>query len=284
MTNKLELKSSHEVIYTVDVEDVESIFYCKPTDPDILTILMKDGKKLYCDEVCPVDSLQKEPKKCMYTNEHYTDEDRKVLCEDCEERCEYSKKEEPVSEQNLSNIQRIGKNWKEEPVNEKDKLRALSDGKQHLGWLDDADALEEPINKELDRFIKEHGPMATLEKCAAHFAEWGKKHSNLSVSEDLEEAAIEYCGGNKGSDARVRTGFIMGANWQKQKGAISAKDLDKAAKEWLIPQLDKSYANYGERKMMELTRFDGYAMLDAIEFGANWMLNKITKQDKNKED
>ena len=76
-----------------------------------------------------------------------------------------------------------------------------------------------------------------------------------------------------------------------KKGKMEAKDstcasedLDKAAKEWLIPQLDKSYANYGERKMMELTRFDGYAMLEAIEFGANWMLNKITKQDKNKED
>jgi hypothetical protein len=102
--------------------------------------------------------------------------------------------EEPVSEQNLSNVQRIGKNWKEEPVSIKDKLRALSDGKQHLGWLDDANALEEPINKELDRFIKEHGPMATLEKCAAHFAEWGKKHSNLFVSDDLEEAVNAYIG------------------------------------------------------------------------------------------
>lgn len=59
--DKLELKSSHEVIYTVDVADVESIFYCKPTDPDILTVLMKDGKRLYCDEVCPVDSMQEEP-------------------------------------------------------------------------------------------------------------------------------------------------------------------------------------------------------------------------------
>jgi hypothetical protein len=56
--DKLELKSSHKVIYTVDVADVESIFYCKPTDPDILTVLMKDGKRLYCDEVCP---LQEEP-------------------------------------------------------------------------------------------------------------------------------------------------------------------------------------------------------------------------------
>lgn len=58
MTDKLELKSSHEVIDTVNVTDVESIFYCKPTDPDILTVLMKDGKRLYCDEVCP---LQEEP-------------------------------------------------------------------------------------------------------------------------------------------------------------------------------------------------------------------------------
>ena len=47
-------------------------------------------------------------------------------------------------------------------------------------------------------------------------------------------------------------------------------DLEEASKEWLRPQLDKSYANYGEAKMMELTRFDGYAMLDAIEFGAKW--------------
>ena len=61
MTDKLELKSSHEVVYTVDVADVDSIFYCKPTDPDILTVLMKDGKRLYCDEVCPIDSLQEEP-------------------------------------------------------------------------------------------------------------------------------------------------------------------------------------------------------------------------------
>ena len=38
-----------------------------------------------------------------------------------------------------------------------------------------------------------------------------------SVSEDLEEAAIEYCGGHKGADARVRAGFLTGAMWQKQQ-------------------------------------------------------------------
>lgn len=49
-----------------------------------------------------------------------------------------------------------------------------------------------------------------------------------------------------------------------------SEELEEASKEWLQPQLDKSYANYGEDKMMELTHFDGYAMLDAIEFGAKW--------------
>ena len=54
-------------------------------------------------------------------------------------------------------------------------------------------------------------------------------------------------------------------------------DLDEAAKEWLRPQLDKSYANYGEAKMMELTHFDGYAMLEAIEFGAKWKEKQMMK-------
>ena len=53
-----------------------------------------------------------------------------------------------------------------------------------------------------------------------------------------------------------------------------SEDLEEASKEWLIPQLDKSYTNYGEAKMMELTHFDGYAMLDAIEFGAKWQKEK----------
>lgn len=47
--------------------------------------------------------------------------------------------------------------------------------------------------------------------------------------------------------------------------------------QWLTPQLDKSYAAYGERKMMELTRFDGYAMLDAIAFGRKQATREFEK-------
>lgn len=57
----------------------------------------------------------------------------------------------------------------------------------------------------------------------------------------------------------------------------SCKDLEEAGKEWLRPQLDKSYEKYGENKMMELTHFDGYAMLEAIEFGAKWKKEQMMK-------
>ena len=57
-----------------------------------------------------------------------------------------------------------------------------------------------------------------------------------------------------------------------------SEDLEIAGKEWLRPQLDKSYANYGETKMMELTHFDGYAMLDAIEFGTQWQKDKLIEK------
>ena len=61
MTEKLELKSCYGVIGTVDVANIESIFHDKSIGPDILTVVMKDGKRLYCDEICPIDSLQEEP-------------------------------------------------------------------------------------------------------------------------------------------------------------------------------------------------------------------------------
>ena len=61
-----------------------------------------------------------------------------------------------------------------------------------------------------------------------------------------------------------------------QEEPVSEK-FEVASKEWLIPQLDKSYTNYGEAKMMELTHFDGYSMLDAIEFGAKWKEQQFEK-------
>ena len=69
---------------------------------------------------------------------------------------------------------------------------------------------------------------------------------------------------------------VDGSKWAHYEEPVS-KDLEEASKEWLKLQLDKSYADYGEVKMMELTHFDGYAMLDAIEFGAQWQKEQIDK-------
>ena len=54
--------------------------------------------------------------------------------------------------------------------------------------------------------------------------------------------------------------------------------LEEASKEWIRPQLDKSYEPYGENKMMELTHFDGYAMLEAIEFGMKLQREQMMEQ------
>ena len=35
--------------------------------------------------------LVEEPKKCMYSKDNYTDEDRKVLCDGCKEDCKYAR-------------------------------------------------------------------------------------------------------------------------------------------------------------------------------------------------
>ncbi len=78
---------------------------------------------------------------------------------------------------------------------------------------------EEPVSNPID-FEKElykafgHVKDFTLGmRIAKWFYDMGKKSE--PVSEDLK-AAIECCRGNNGSDARVRTGFIMGAKWQKE--------------------------------------------------------------------
>lgn len=107
---------------------------------------------------------------------------------------------------------------------------------------------------------------------------------NEPISEDLEETIDTYLKSYWGGDKEkqewpfLKKMAIHFAEWQKQKDSIPvSEELEIAAKEWLRPQLDKSYANYGEAKMMELTRFDGYAMLDAIEFGAKWKEQQLEK-------
>ena len=58
------------------------------------------------------DLPKEEPKKCMYSKDNYTDKDRKVLCDGCEEECEYVSNIPPVFDEGY--WERLG----EKPVSE----------------------------------------------------------------------------------------------------------------------------------------------------------------------
>ena len=76
------------------------------TDASLLRKAMDDYHQFIIYEY-----YKKEPaseKKCMFTKDGYTDEDRMVLCEDCKEKCEYSKKGEPVSDDEIEKQFKVG--------------------------------------------------------------------------------------------------------------------------------------------------------------------------------
>lgn len=115
----------------------------------------------------------------------------------------------------------------------------------------------------------------------------------MTYKELLEKAAHRFrliaddtnriTSGNLSHNLTCLRGFALRAAESIEKHLQEepvSEDLKEASKEWLRPQLDKSYAYYGEGKMMELTHFDGYAMLDAIEFGAKLKEQQMMKSSK----
>ena len=124
-----------------------------------------------------IDSLQEEPKECMYSKDNYTDEDRKVLCDGCKEGCKYNKKEEPQWLQELqSKIDSMSKEELQEVFKKYEKACNLK---------------EEPVSEE-------------LEEAASSFAREDSK-------EICNPANFYYTVADK---ARI---FKAGANWQKQQ-------------------------------------------------------------------
>lgn len=92
-----------------------------------------------------IDSMQKEPKECMFSKDNYTDEDRKVLCEDCKEKCAYA----------IADVISTNAQVKKEPV---------------------SDVLEGEINRYLSTWStsKDNG-IVFCEKMARHFCAWQKQ-------------------------------------------------------------------------------------------------------------
>ena len=149
----------------------------------------------------------------------------------------------------------------EEPVGEELKVELEKYIKDHF-TID---------TEQLDRFgIEEKDYMYSMDKSdmlalVEHFINWHKSKEEPASEEWIEELKIKLDSMSKEDFKKVFDKYAIDFDEEPV-----SEDLEEASKEWLEPQLDKSYVSYGEGKMMELTHFDGYAMLDAIEFGAQW--------------
>ena len=195
-----------------------------------------------------LDSLQEDP-KCILTKDSYTDEDRKVLCENCDEKCEYSKKEEPVSEPNKELAETyLAVFDKKFPILPSLKGKQLADYKNFLNECQQIFGLKEwgirPIQSKL------------FEKLSLLWAAWGAEHlqgvcrqdekeQDIPVSDGLEEACEQLAENARKRKAETsspffsqtdyKQGVIDGAEWQKQQTISKAcKWIDKNAAKYLV--------------------------------------------------
>ena len=137
--------------------------------------------------------LAEEHKKCMYSKDNYTNEDRKALCDGCEEDCKYAQKEESVGKRfAFKAIPRLL-----EMIEPTDRAKAyiakLANALEVEGYSTDAKIVME----RLKIMNGEKVPMATMDE--------------EPVSEELEEAAHQYYEPND----KFMDGFKKGAKWQK---------------------------------------------------------------------
>ena len=76
-------------------------------------------EEAYNEVLAILDIIQEEPKQCMYSKDNYTEEDRKVLCEGCEEKCEFNQvKESAILQHKEETCKENGDSLTQEPVNE----------------------------------------------------------------------------------------------------------------------------------------------------------------------
>lgn len=180
----------------------------------------------YKDVLSLIDSMRKEPKECMYSKDDYTDEDRKVLCEDCKGKCAYAIagviltnaqiKKWPVSEEQVKEsliyrhedktCKEKGNSLTQEPVSidfEQELYKAFGQVKDFTlsmriaKWFYDMGKnSQEPVSEELEKEID------------SYFAKWLQGSSDEGCfNPDSQLVSIYDC-------HRIARHF---ANWQKQK-------------------------------------------------------------------
>ena len=168
------------------------------------------------------DKVQKIRKECMYARDNYTDEDRKVLCDGCEEECKYAQKEEPVSDDTMT----IRKEWFEQ-CKKSWYNEGYIDGKHNRDGQ-----FGEPVSDECiyNRTLEER--QRSCKFCSAACQVRIKE----PVSEDLEEAANKFAVSDSPhfTDERAyeilikekERVFKAGAKWKEKQMMAKAVDGD----------------------------------------------------------
>lgn len=172
--------------------------------------------------------LEELKKACMYSKDNYTAEDRKVLCDGCEEECEFNKKEEPVNDSFEAEVKKL---WEE--INTGHNYSIVDSYNIFYGlcldiaeWQKEQQNMIEPVSDEQvkeslifehkDKTCKENGNSLTQEPVSedlekeidSYFAKWLQGASDEGCfNPDSQLVSIYDC-------HRIARHF---ANWQKQK-------------------------------------------------------------------
>ena len=93
------------------------------------------------------------------------------------------------------------------------------------------------------------------------------------TDKDAEQAAIEYCGGNKKADARVRTAFVEGARWKEEQLEEERLKYCRSTSEQQY-EMEMDFCNDYIKKHGRIPMF-----LDAIEYGISWQKEQMMKQE-----
>lgn len=135
--------------------------------------------RIYASKI--IDSMQEEPKECMYSKDNYTDEDRKVLCEGCNEECKFDKKEDSV---NNGLDLGCGVIWRnEEPVSEDFKIALEKKVREAQDWTYiEEEGGECPLSEEFGAY--------DLEEFARWGANWQKEQMMAKAFDFTQEHNI----------------------------------------------------------------------------------------------
>lgn len=234
------------------------------------------------DELIKSNLTKEEPKECMYSKDSYTDEDRKVLCDGCEEDCKYNKKETVndnclLNEPSIPDI--VDEHWwemlGEEPVSvwhdaqidppqAKKKILAINEyGSCEVDYAINMALYWPKVIKwaYIDDLLKLDNSCQSCENLQEE-----------TVSEDLSEAASVYQTFHR--HATPFKAYIDGANWKEQQFEKNRlKHCDALTEEQA--QMESDFVVQHLKKNNRTPTF-----IDAIEYGIRLQKEQMMKEVK----